>query len=71
MMAFIWIALVYVIVAFADITAGASWSAPKELRETPRPRLQPGRRGRCGERSSISLLALVMGVVQALRRRSG
>ena len=50
MMAFIWIALVYVIVAFVDITAASFVAGTEELRRARRS-LQPGRRGGRGERA--------------------
>ncbi len=62
MMAFIWIALVYVIVAFADITAGSFVSAVDEIKGV-KVNFNPG-----GAVASASvfylLLSLVMGITQ-------
>ena len=49
MMAFIWIALIYVIVAFADITAATFVAGTEELQQGG-VELQSRRRGRGGER---------------------
>ncbi|MCE9594615.1 MAG: carbon starvation protein A [Planctomycetes bacterium] len=66
MMVFIWLALVYVIVAFTDITAGSFVRGTEELEGT-RGSFDPG-----GAVASASvfylLLAIVMGVVQRLFR---
>jgi carbon starvation protein len=62
MMAFIWIALVYVIVAFADITAGTFVAGSEELRATS-VRFNPG--GAVAAASVLYLgLSLVLGLVQ-------
>ncbi len=62
MMAFIWIALIYVIVAFADITAGSFTSATEEL-EGVAVTFNPG--GAVAAASvAYLLLAIVMGIVQ-------
>ena len=62
MMAFIWIALVYVIVAFADITAGTFVGGSEELRAA-RVGFNPG--GAVAAASVMYLaLSLVMGLVQ-------
>ena len=45
MLAFIWLALVYVIVAFVDVTAGTFVTGEGDSRGID-VRLQPGRRGR-------------------------
>ena len=64
MMAFIWIALVYVIVAFADITAGTFVGGSEELRATT-VEFNPG--GAVAAASVMYLaLSIVMGVVQRL-----
>jgi carbon starvation protein len=64
MMAFIWIALVYVIVAFADITAGSFVSAVDEIKGV-KVNFNPG-----GAVASASvfylLLSIVMGITQRL-----
>lgn len=61
MMAFIWIALVYVLVAFADITASTFVGATRDL--SGGVRFNPG--GAVAAASTMYLgLALVMGVVQ-------
>jgi carbon starvation protein len=64
MMAFIWIALVYVIVAFADITAGSFVSAVDEIKGI-KVNFNPG-----GAVASASvfylLLSIVMGITQRL-----
>lgn len=66
MMAFIWLALVYVIVAFTDITAGSFVRGTEELEGTART-FDPG--GAVAAASVAYLvLALVMGVVQRLVR---
>ena len=62
-MAFIWLALVYVIVAFTDVTASTFVGRTEDLRGRD-VRLQPGRRGRAARRASTSLLAIVMGLVE-------
>ena len=63
-MAFIWIALVYVIIAFADITAGSFVSSVDEIKGI-KVNFNPG-----GAVASASifylLLALVMGVTKRL-----
>ncbi|HYE65765.1 MAG TPA: carbon starvation CstA family protein [Pyrinomonadaceae bacterium] len=62
MMAFIWIALVYVIVAFADITAGTFVAGTEELQQTG-VSFNPG--GAVAAASVIYLLlAVLMGLVQ-------
>lgn len=62
MMAFIWIALVYVIVAFADITAGTFVAGTEELREGG-VAFHPG--GAVAAAAVLYLaLALVLGLVQ-------
>ena len=62
MMLFIWLALVYVIVAFADITAGSFVAGVEEL-ETARVAFHPG--GAVAAASIFYLLlAVVMGLVQ-------
>jgi carbon starvation protein len=62
MMAFIWIALVYVIVAFADITAGTFVGGSEELRAA-RVDFNPG--GAVAAASVMYLaLSIVMGLVQ-------
>jgi carbon starvation protein len=64
MMAFIWIALIYVIVAFADITAGSFVRGTEEL-ESAGVRFNPG--GAVAAASVMYLaLSVVMGVVQRL-----
>lgn len=64
MMAFIWIALVYVIVAFVDITAGTFVSGAEELAGTEQA-FDPG--GAVAAASVMYLLlAVVMGCVQRL-----
>ena len=45
-LAFIWLALVYVIVAFVDITASTFVGKTEDLAGRRRPALQPRRRGR-------------------------
>jgi len=61
-MAFIWIALVYVIVAFTDITAGTFVSGTEELQGTARS-FNPG--GAVAAASTMYLtLAIVMGIIQ-------
>lgn len=60
MMAFIWIALVYVIVAFADITAGTFVAGSEELRATAVP-FSPG-----GAVAAASIFYLVLAVVLGL-----
>lgn len=62
MMAFIWIALIYVIVAFADITAGTFVGGTEELRETE-VTFNPG--GAVAAASIMYLsLSVIMGLVQ-------
>ena len=62
MMAFIWIALLYVIVAFADITAGTFVGGSEELKATT-VNFNPG--GAVAAASVLYLLlAIVLGVVQ-------
>jgi len=62
MMAFIWIALIYVIVAFADITAGSFVGVTEEL-EAVKVSFNPG--GAVAAASVMYLLlAVVMGLVQ-------
>ncbi len=64
MMAFIWLALVYVIVAFADITASSFVTGPEELASTVT-NFHPG--GAVAAASVFYLLlAVLMGVVQKL-----
>jgi carbon starvation protein len=66
MMAFIWIALVYVVVAFADITAGTFVAGTEELRESGAP-FHPG--GAVAMASLLYLgLSLLLGVVQRFLR---
>ncbi len=66
MMAFIWIALVYVIVAFVDITAGTFVSGSEELAGTGQS-FNPG--GAVAMASVLYLLvAIVMGLVQRYLR---
>jgi len=60
MMAFIWIALVYVIVAFADITAGTFVGGSEELRATD-VAFSPG-----GAVAAASILYLVLSIVLGL-----
>jgi carbon starvation protein len=61
MMAFIWIALIYVIVAFTDITAGSFVRGTEELADSTR--FNPG--GAVAAASVMYLaLSIVMGVVQ-------
>lgn len=60
MMAFIWIALVYVIVAFADITAGTFVAGSEELRATS-VAFNPG-----GAVAAASILYLALSVVLGL-----
>src|SRR5215207_924630 len=63
MMAFIWIALVYVIVAFADITAGTFVAGSEELRAAGGVAFNPG--GAVAAASVLYLgLSLVLGLVQ-------
>jgi carbon starvation protein len=67
MMAFIWIALVYVIVAFVDITAKSFVVGPEELANASNLGFHPG--GAVATASLLYLLlAVVMGVVQKLWR---
>jgi carbon starvation protein len=62
MLAFIWLSLVYVIVAFAQVTAGTFFSATRELQGVPVD-FNPG--GAVAAASIFYLLlAVVMGVVQ-------
>jgi carbon starvation protein len=62
MMAFIWIALIYVIVAFADITAGSFVGVTEEL-EAVKVSFNPG--GAVAAASVMYLLmAVIMGIVQ-------
>jgi len=66
MMSFIWIALVYVIVAFADITAGAFVAGTEELQQN-RVGFNPG--GAVAAASVMYLsLAVTMGLVQRYLR---
>ncbi len=66
MMAFIWIALVYVIVAFADITAASFVVGTDELRQSGAP-FHPG--GAVAAASVMYLLlAVVLGLVQRFLR---
>ena len=60
MMAFIWIALIYVIVAFADITAGTFVAGSEELRAT-NVAFNPG-----GAVAAASILYLLLSVVLGL-----
>ena len=62
MMAFIWLALVYVIVAFTDVTASTFVSGDADLAGLRLP-LQPGRRGGAGL-GALPAAALVMGLVE-------
>ncbi|MCY2959709.1 MAG: carbon starvation protein A [Planctomycetota bacterium] len=64
MMAFIWIALVYVIVAFTDITAGSFARGTEEL-EGAGVRFHPG-----GAVAAASVLYLVLSVVLGLVQRT-
>jgi carbon starvation protein len=70
MMAFIWIALVYVVVAFADITAASFVVGPDELRAGPAAGAAPFHPGGAVAAASTLYLALalVLGVVQRLLR---
>jgi carbon starvation protein len=61
MMAFIWIALVYVIVAFADITAGTFVAGSEELRAAGGVAFNPG-----GAVAAASVLYLALSVVLGL-----
>ncbi len=63
MMAFIWIALLYVIVAFADITAGTFVGGSEELRAT-RLNFNPG-----GAVAAASIMYLLLSVVLGLVQR--
>jgi carbon starvation protein len=63
MMAFIWIALVYVIVAFTDITAGSFVQGTEEL-EASGERFNPG-----GAVAAASVLYLLLSVVMGLLQR--
>ncbi len=63
MMAFIWIALLYVIIAFADITAGTFVGGSEELRAT-RVNFNPG-----GAVAAASLMYLMLSVVLGLVQR--
>ena len=63
MMAFIWIALLYVIVAFADITAGTFVGGSEELRATT-VAFNPG-----GAVAAASIMYLVLSVVLGLVQR--
>ena len=66
MMGFIWLALVYVIVAFADITAGSFVSGTEELREGAAS-FNPG--GAVAAAAALYLgLSLVLGAVQRFLR---
>ncbi|HEX6182623.1 MAG TPA: carbon starvation CstA family protein [Pyrinomonadaceae bacterium] len=63
MMTFIWIALIYVIVAFADITAGTFVAGSEELRAAGGVAFNPG--GAVAAASVLYLaLSLVLGLVQ-------
>jgi len=65
MMAFIWIALIYVIVAFADITARSFVVGTEELQAATQVTFHPG--GAVAVASVLYLmLAIVMGIVQKL-----
>jgi carbon starvation protein len=67
MMAFIWIALIYVIVAFVDITAGSFTGITEELQAAGGLAFNPG--GAVAASSTMYLLlAVVMGLVQRLLR---
>ena len=61
MMAFIWIALVYVIVAFADITAGTFVAGSEELRAAGAVAFNPG-----GAVAAASLMYLALSVALGL-----
>ncbi len=63
MMAFIWVALVYVILAFADITASTFVGQDRGPGRDGL-LLQPRGRGGAGVASSTSLLSVVMGLVE-------
>lgn len=66
MVAFIWLALVYIIVAFADITSGSFVSRPEELAQVSGS-FNPG--GAVAAASILFLLlSLVLGVVQKFLR---
>lgn len=65
MMAFIWIALVYIIVAFTDITVGSFLAGPEDLKSTEGLGFNPG--GAVAAASVLYLaLSVVMGFVQRL-----
>jgi carbon starvation protein len=67
MMAFIWIALLYVIVAFADITAGSFTGITEELEAAGGLQFNPG--GAVAASSSMYLLlAVLMGLIQRFFR---
>jgi carbon starvation protein len=63
MMAFIWIALVYVIVAFADITAGSFVSAVDEIKGT-KVDFNPG-----GAVAAASIFYLLLSVVMGVTKK--
>lgn len=63
MMSFIWIALVYVIVAFADITAGTFVAGTEELQQTG-VRFNPG-----GAVAAASVMYLLLSVILGLIER--
>ena len=63
MMAFIWIALVYVIVAFADITAGSFVSAVDEIKGV-KVNFNPG-----GAVASASVFYLLLSIVMGITQR--
>lgn len=63
MMAFIWIALVYVIIAFADITAGSFVSAVDEIKGV-KVNFNPG-----GAVASASIFYLLLAVVMGLTKK--
>jgi carbon starvation protein len=63
MLAFIWIALIYVVVAFADITAGSFTTGPAEL-TAAEPDFHPG-----GAVAAASVMYLLLSVVMGLVQR--
>lgn len=63
MMVFIWIALIYIIVAFTDITVGSFLAGPEDLKSTEGLDFNPG--GAVAAASTLYLLlSVVMGLVQ-------
>ena len=63
MMGFIWIALIYVIVAFTDITAGTFVGGSEELKATP-VNFNPGRGCGRGKHYVPAAFDLILGLVQ-------